>query len=319
MIELRNIYKSYGTQQVLEDVSITFETGELSMVLGPSGCGKSTSLKMINRIVDADQGQILIDGHNILEMEPHLLRRSVGYAIQGVGLFPHMTVRENIAVVPKLLQWDRKKINDRVDDLMDLMGIPDSYSSKKPSMLSGGEAQRIGVARALGADPDILLMDEPFGALDPITRRRLQQEFVALQKKLNKTVVFVTHDIGEALRMADRLILIQKGKVVAADRPEAMVHLENESIRSFFGDQFTFELLGKYTVRHYLSMLTDLKDRYNDDVQPTICLSSDISMRNVLAFMLEKSVMEVGIMQDGKIYKVSFADILELYGGVTNG
>ncbi len=184
MIALKNIHKSYGQQKVLDNISTTFEQGKLTMLLGPSGSGKSTMLKLINRLIEVDEGHISINDKHYNDYKPEELRRSIGYAIQGVGLFPHMTVRENIAVVPKLLRWSQEKIDERVDELMALMGIPEDFGSKRPRMLSGGEAQRIGVARALGADPpDILLMDEPFGALDPITRKRLQEEFVSLQKK----------------------------------------------------------------------------------------------------------------------------------------
>ncbi len=177
MIELINVEKSYGNHKVLEGISLSIDKGEICMLLGPSGCGKSTTLKLINRLLKQDAGRILIDGRSVESFKLESLRRNIGYAIQGVGLFPHMRVRDNIAVVPTLLKWPKSRIEERVDELLDLVGLPSGYSHKFPSQLSGGEAQRVGVARALAADPEILLMDEPFGALDPINRLRLQQEF----------------------------------------------------------------------------------------------------------------------------------------------
>ncbi len=309
MIELKQIYKSYDKQEVLKDINITFNPGELCMLLGPSGCGKSTMLKLINRLIEPDEGEIFINSQKSSDMKPEELRRQIGYAIQGVGLFPHMTVRQNIAVVPKLLKWEDKRIEKRVDELMELMGIPKSYGSKKPSMLSGGEAQRIGVARALGADPDILLMDEPFGALDPITRNRLQQEFVNLQKKLGKTVIFVTHDIGEAVKMANRLILIHDGKILADGKPEHMAKEGGERTKSFFGDQFVFELLDKFT----LEMLSE-KGVYIKD-SPKIVLEGNASFRDAMTLMLEEGQDKIGLKTVDGLKLLSFIDLAVYFGG----
>jgi len=214
MIRLEHVDKLYGDKKVLDDVSITFEKGKITMLLGPSGCGKSTLLKLMNKLIQPEEGSIFIDEKNVLEMETSSLRRNMGYAIQSVGLFPHMCVSDNMAIVPKLLKWSKTDIQRRIDELLDLVGLPKDYKNKFPNQLSGGEAQRVGVARALAANPDILLMDEPFGALDPINRQRLQQEFVNIQKKLNKTVVFVTHDVHEAISMGDKSVLMQQGKIL---------------------------------------------------------------------------------------------------------
>lgn len=312
MIKLKNIHKSYEQHKVLKGIDITFKAGEISMLLGASGCGKSTMLKLINRLIEPDSGEIWIDGKLARDFQPELLRRQIGYAIQGVGLFPHLSVRDNIAVVPKLLRWDKKRINERVDELMTLMEIPESYGLKKPSMLSGGEAQRIGVARALGANPDILLMDEPFGALDPITRDRLQQEFLDLQQKLHKTVVFVTHDVGEAVRMADQLVLIHEGQIISANTPESLAICEDDLVRSFFGDQLALELLHKYTPNHYphLFLKHEAEGGYNLNI-----IESEYSFREMITYMLEHSTSEVGVHVGGKVYKVSFDDLVAAFGG----
>ncbi len=309
MIELRHIYKSYDKQEVLKNIDITFNPGELCMLLGPSGCGKSTMLKLINRLIEPDEGEIFINSRKSSDLKPEELRRQIGYAIQGVGLFPHMTVRQNIAVVPKLLKWDDRRIEKRVDELMELMGIPESYGSKRPSMLSGGEAQRIGVARALGADPDILLMDEPFGALDPITRSRLQQEFVGLQKKLGKTVIFVTHDISEAVKMADRLILIHDGQILADGKPEGMAKEGGESTKSFFGDQFVYELLDKFT----LEILLD--KGVVGEYQPKIVLEAQATFRDAMTLMLEEGQDHIGLRTDQGVKVLSFGDLAGHFGG----
>lgn len=321
MIEFRDIVKSYGTKEVLNHMNVTFEEGDLCMLLGPSGCGKSTMIKLINRLIEPDRGQILIQGQEARGIQPEALRLKMGYAIQGVGLFPHMTVRENIGVVPKLLKWDKRKITNRVEELMDLMGIPETYGDKKPYMLSGGEAQRIGVARALGADPEILLMDEPFGALDPVTRTRLQDEFMILQKKLNKTVVFVTHDIGEAVRMADDLILMNEGRIVAKGRPESFTNKGETLTRSFFGDRFTYELLDKYRLQDYRSVLKELDPKemstWDEPESIRVTLKTSVTFREVLTYMLEKGEDHLLIEDEGKVFGTSFAALARVFQGGT--
>ena len=217
MITLEGVTKRYPNGHVaVDDLSLEVAEGEVCVLVGPSGCGKTTTLRMINRLIDLTSGRIVVDGRDIMATDPVELRRHVGYVIQHVGLFPHQTVGDNIATVPKLLRWDKARTRDRVQELMQLVGLdPTIYRDRYPSQLSGGQQQRVGVARALAADPPVLLMDEPFGAIDPVTRARLQQEFLGLQRRLRKTVVLVTHDIDEAVLLGDRIALLAQGGVLA--------------------------------------------------------------------------------------------------------
>jgi osmoprotectant transport system ATP-binding protein len=217
VISLESVTKRYPNGHVaVDDLSLEIEEGEVCVLVGPSGCGKTTTLRMINRLIDLTSGRILVAGRDIMATDPVELRRHVGYVIQHVGLFPHQTVGDNIATVPKLLGWDKARTRARVDELMLLVGLDaTTYRDRYPSQLSGGQQQRVGVARALAADPPVLLMDEPFGAIDPVTRARLQQEFLALQRRLRKTVVLVTHDIDEAVLLGDRIALLAQGGVLA--------------------------------------------------------------------------------------------------------
>lgn len=201
MIRLEKVTKRYEDTVAVNELSIEINNGELCVIIGPSGCGKTTTLRMINRLIEPSSGRIFVDGREIHTSRPEQLRRSIGYAIQSVGLFPHMTVEENIAIVPELLHWEKNRIIKRTAELLTLVGLnPLEQASKYPNQLSGGEAQRIGVARALAANPPILLMDEPFGAVDPLTRERLQAQFIRIQQELKKTIILVTHDLDEAIR-----------------------------------------------------------------------------------------------------------------------
>ena len=225
MIEFRNVTKRYGAVTVLDDVSFTIKSGEFVVVIGPSGCGKTTTLRTINRLIEPKPGTVFIDGKDVTLQSGVELRRSIGYVIQQIGLFPNMTVEENIAVVPKLLKYPPEECRTIVHDLLALVNMPwDEYAHKYPNQLSGGQQQRIGVLRALAASPPIVLMDEPFGALDPVTREGLQEEVKRIQKKLKKTIVFVTHDMDEALRLADTIIFMDKGKILQMASPEEMLH-----------------------------------------------------------------------------------------------
>jgi osmoprotectant transport system ATP-binding protein len=212
-------------EPAVDNLSMTIAAGEICMLVGPSGAGKTTALKLINRLIDFEQGDITIDGQSVRELELTELRRGIGYVIQQIGLFPHLTIAANIGTVPRLLGWDRHRIRDRSHELMELVGLdPGDYADRYPNQLSGGQRQRVGLARALAADPLVMLMDEPFGALDPITRSRLQDEFLRLQEQVGKTVVFVTHDVDEAIKMGDRVAVLREGgKLAQFDSPDTIL------------------------------------------------------------------------------------------------
>lgn len=314
MIELRNIEKSFGAHLVLDNMNLTFEKGEICMLLGPSGCGKSTLIRLINHLLEPEKGKILVDGKDIKEFDPQVLRRNMGYAIQGVGLFPHMHVLDNIAVVPKLLKWPKQKINNRVDELLELVGLPENYGKKYPHQLSGGEAQRVGVARALAADPEILLMDEPFGALDPINRQRLQEEFLKIQKKLKKTVVFVTHDVGEAVRMADKIVILQGGKIVTQGDPFSIANAAENVAKVFLGNSYTLELLEKYPISRYKNTLIQV-DEHLSDTSITQVLPETVTLHDVLSHMFMTKKPQVFVKIDKTYYRVDFDTIMQVFGG----
>ncbi|HKC18004.1 MAG TPA: ATP-binding cassette domain-containing protein [Candidatus Dormibacteraeota bacterium] len=226
MIRLENVTKQFpGGSNAVLNLSLEIADGQTCVLIGPSGCGKTTTLRMINRLIDPDSGRILVDGVDTRGVDPAALRLKMGYVIQQTGLFPHMTVAENVATVPRLWKWDQKRIRKRVDELLELVGLPpDEYRGRYPHQLSGGQRQRVGFARALAADPPVLLMDEPFGAVDRITRERLQNEFVNIQRSVRKTVVFVTHDIEEAVLVGDRLcILKMQAQIAQYDTPERIL------------------------------------------------------------------------------------------------
>ena len=224
MITLEHLSKRYGSQAVVDDVSMVVEPGTVTTIVGTSGSGKSTVLRMINRLVEPTSGRVLIDGADTTREPPHLLRRRIGYAIQGLGLFPHRTVAENIATVPKLLGWDAARMNRRVTELLEVFQLePARYASKYPHELSGGQQQRVGVARALAAAPRLLLMDEPFGALDPVIRDKAQHDLQAIQRRFGTTVILVTHDIDEAFRLGDKVAVMSGGRLLQHDRPARLV------------------------------------------------------------------------------------------------
>ncbi len=225
MIETVGLTKRYGAVAAVDDVSITVEDGELLVLLGGSGSGKTTMLKMINRLIEPTGGRVIIDGEDVAARPPYELRRRIGYVFQRVGLFPHMTVAENIGVTLTLLDWDRERIRARVDELLDLVELaPDAIRDRRPSELSGGQQQRVGVARALAASPRLMLLDEPFGALDPLTRDRLQQSFLAIRRRLDLTAIFVTHDMVEALIVGDRIAVMHDGRLVQVGTPRDLFH-----------------------------------------------------------------------------------------------
>ena len=255
MITYDSVTKVFGGARhpvtALKNVSFTVEAGHVVVLLGPSGCGKTTTLRLTNRLETLTSGKITVEGEEIYSMDPVKLRQSMGYVIQEIGLFPNKTIGQNIAVVPKILNWDRQRINERIGELLRMVNLdPDTFRDRYPAELSGGQQQRIGVARGLAADPDILLMDEPFGAIDPINRERIQDEFMRLQGKLKKTVVFVSHDIHEAIKVGDKIALFQEGQLVQYDTPETLLtQPANKFVADFVGADRTLKVLGLKRVK----------------------------------------------------------------------
>jgi osmoprotectant transport system ATP-binding protein len=249
MVKLEHIHKSYDETTIIQDLNLEIEKGKFVVLIGPSGCGKTTTLKMINRLIEPSSGSIFIEGENITRVNPVMLRRKIGYVIQQIGLFPNMTIAQNIEVVPRLLKWPAHKRRERTRELLQLVDMdPDEYIDRYPTQLSGGQQQRIGVLRALAVEPPLILMDEPFGALDPITRETLQDELKKLQRRLNKTIIFVTHDMDEALKMADTIVLMKEGQVIQAASPEEL--LSNPA------DDFVAEFIGKHRLKSGLELET---------------------------------------------------------------
>lgn len=287
MIKFISVSKSYGNFPALKDINIEVNKGESVVLLGPSGCGKSTSLRLINRLIDATSGVIEIDGqdHNKLNIEE--LRRGIGYVIQNIGLLPHYNVFQNIAIVPHLLKWSNNKIEKRVDELLDMVGLDSTdYLLKYPHQLSGGEAQRIGVARALAADPPILLMDEPFGAVDPIIRKKLQNEFLEIQKKVRKSIVLVTHDIDEAFLLGDKIAILKDGEIKAFDKGISLLtNTDDIFVKQFLGSDSHLMLLGQIPITQIFK-----KGIYGKSM---IRIESKLSLRNAIVKMLSNSCDEL--------------------------
>ena len=285
MIELKNVTRRFGDAVAVDSINLTVETGEVCVLVGSSGCGKSTTLRMINQLLPHSEGEILVDGKDVTAMNPELLRLNMGYVIQGTGLFPHWTVARNIAMVPQLLKWPREQIDERVHELLTLLDLdPAVHANKYPQQLSGGQAQRVGVARALAANPNILLMDEPFGALDAITRENLQLEMLRIQRQLKKTTVFVTHDIDEALRLASRIAVMDRGRIIQHDTPENILRRPaSEFVENLVGKQDRgLKLMSLRSVR-------DLMQAYPQPRQPepgADGLKEDDSLRVALSIML---------------------------------
>ncbi len=239
MISLRNVSKRFdGTGgPAVGDLSMDISRGETVVLVGPSGCGKTTTMRMINRLIEPTSGTILVDGKDVMKQDPVKLRRGIGYVIQSIGLLPHRTVAQNIGTVPKLIGWDDARINRRIDELIDMLDLERGFRDRYPGELSGGQRQRVGVARALATDPPVMLMDEPFGAVDPIVRARLQDQFLDIQERLRKTIVFITHDIDEAIKMADRIAIMNRGGVIAQYAPpkEILAEPAGEFVKQFVG------------------------------------------------------------------------------------
>ena len=264
MIELRAISKKFGNTAAVSDLSLKVETGEHLVLLGTSGCGKTTTLKMINRLIEPDGGQVLINGTDVTQDQPEQLRRRIGYVMQNTGLFPHYTIAENIAVVPKLLKWPEERIGNRIGELLEKLHLPASCLNLYPHELSGGQQQRVGLARALVSDPDILLMDEPFGALDNVTRASIQEEFKGLDELKRKTIVMVTHDVQEAFELGDRICLMDKGRIVQIGAPKELLYKPaNAFVKAFLDGQrlaLEFKLVKLQDIQEYLPQHKSIQD-----------------------------------------------------------
>lgn len=279
----------------VDNCSCEVESGQLVVILGPSGCGKTTLLKMVNRLYEPTAGKIYLDSTDIQQMKVTTLRQQIGYVIQQSGLFPHMTVAQNIAVVPELLGWSQAKIRPRVDELLTLIKLPpEEYRDRYPAQLSGGQQQRVGLARALAGDPDVMLMDEPFGAIDAITRTGLQDEILRLQRQLKKTILFVSHDVEEALRLADRILIMQSGHIIQYDTPF--------NILTRPANAFVHDLIGADDIVRQLSLLrvetamTDIPENYQLNGEPTITLHDNL--RNALSLLLRTGANELTVVDE---------------------
>lgn len=307
MIELRKVNKVYDDGfQALKDIDLVFEEAKINVLIGPSGCGKTTTMKLLNRLITHTDGEIVIDGQSIQEMNTIELRRQMGYVIQNIGLFPHMKIAENVATVPKLLKWDKDRIKQRVDELLNMVNLdPDKYRSRYPSELSGGQQQRIGVIRALAAEPSTILMDEPFSALDPISREQLQNELIRLQQDIKKTIIFVTHDMDEAIKIADQIILMQDGEIVQKGTPDELLnHPKNDFVREFIGVERLEQArvlppLDEFVKKDFLSIL-----------------ASD-ALEDAIEKMLQGCVSQVPVLNDDNKYMgmLDLHDALKGEGG----
>jgi len=315
MIEIDGVSKAYDGRPVVDELSLSVPLGAFCVLLGPSGCGKSTTLRMINRLVALDSGAIRVGGEDVRDVPPEALRRRIGYAIQSIGLFPHWRVEDNIATVPRLLNWPRPRVRDRVTELLQLLRLdPESYRNKYPHQLSGGEQQRIGVARALAADPELLLMDEPFAAVDPVTRIALQGEILRIQRATKKTILFVTHDIEEALVLASDIAILERGRLAQWGTPiEILEHPASAFVAEFVGGPGG----GAATSLKLLSLRTVAErmrpgDAASGDKALGEPLASDASLRDALAAMAAQRTDRLPVVdRDGRpVGAITIADLV---------
>jgi len=292
-IELKNITKQFGSDIAVDNLSLSMEKGTLTMLIGPSGCGKTTTMKMINRLISSDKGEIKLNGTSVYDLDPVQLRRTIGYVIQEIGLFPHFTVFDNIATVPRLLHWDEKKIKKRVEELLDMVTLDSSYAYRYPLQLSGGERQRVGLARALGADPEVLLMDEPFGAIDPINRLKLHDSFLEIQEEIKKTIVFVTHDINEAIKLGDKIAILRDGKLIQyANSTEILYNPANKFVENLLGQDRSLKALTLKRTKDFISseeIVTVGKGTSEDEISKLLQEKNQI-----VAFVLDQNNKLVG-------------------------
>ncbi len=282
-LELRNVRKHYGgaPSPAIDDLSLTVPAGEICVLVGPSGCGKTTAMRLVNRMIDLTSGDILLDGQSVMARRPAELRREIGYVIQQVGLFPHQTIAQNVATVPRLLGWPRERTQRRVQELLELVSLPAELADRYPAQLSGGQRQRVGVARALAADPPLMLMDEPFGAIDPINRERLQDELLRVQREVRKTIVFVTHDIDEAIKLGDRIAILREGGVLAqyATPDELLAAPADEFVARFVGADRGLKRLT-------LTRVGDVELLPVNGHEPGATVTRETSLRDALSLVL---------------------------------
>ncbi|MBY3463967.1 ABC transporter ATP-binding protein [Rhizobium laguerreae] len=308
MIEIRNVTKRYGAATVVDDVSMRVEKGEITVIVGTSGSGKSTLMRMINRLVPITEGEIFVGGQNVMDVDVTELRRKIGYAIQGHGLFPHRTVAQNIATVPQLLDWDSARIAKRVEELLGLFNLdPASFADKYPHQLSGGQQQRVGVARALAAEPELLLMDEPFGALDPVIRGKAQDDLLAIQKQFGTTVILVTHDMDEAFHLGNQIAVMSEGRLLQCSTPE--------KILTEPADPFVQQLTGTSDRALKLMSLLPLKESMEPAKTGLAnALPQSLSLRDALAEMIWQGVDEAAVQdaQKAPVGSISMTRLLEL-------
>ncbi|AIC99676.1 spermidine/putrescine ABC transporter ATP-binding protein [Bacillus subtilis subsp. subtilis str. OH 131.1] len=292
LLTLENVSKTYkGGKKAVNNVNLKIAKGEFICFIGPSGCGKTTTMKMINRLIEPSAGKIFIDGENIMDQDPVELRRKIGYVIQQIGLFPHMTIQQNISLVPKLLKWPEQQRKERARELLKLVDMGPEYLDRYPHELSGGQQQRIGVLRALAAEPPLILMDEPFGALDPITRDSLQEEFKKLQKTLHKTIVFVTHDMDEAIKLADRIVILKAGEIVQVGTPDDI--LRNPA------DEFVEEFIGKERLIQSSSPDVERVDQIMN-TQP-VTITADKTLSEAIQLMRQERVDSLLVVDDERV------------------
>jgi osmoprotectant transport system ATP-binding protein len=295
VIEISHLTKRFAgaAHPAIDDLTLTIPEGEVCVLIGPSGCGKTTTMRIVNRMIEPDGGRVTVAGRDVTSVDPVELRRRIGYVIQQIGLFPHWSIAENIATVPRLLGWDERRIAARVDELLALVGMdPAIYRDRFPRELSGGQKQRVGVARALAADPPVMLMDEPFGAIDPITRAHLQDEFLRILRDLAKTIVFVTHDIDEAIRMGDRIAIMREGALVQYDTPEAILaHPADAFVEAFVGSDRALKRLALVSVAAAVEPLTA--------PLPGRSIAAEASLRDALALMLSEGVDALAVTGPG--------------------
>ncbi|NRG33091.1 ABC transporter ATP-binding protein [Niallia circulans] len=300
MIEFKNVTKQFdGGTTVVKSLDFHIKKGEFFVIIGPSGSGKTTTLKMINRLTDITDGTIWIDQKRISEYDIHELRWNIGYVLQQIALFPHMTIGENIAIVPELKSWNQEKTNERIDELLTMVGLePSIYKNRKPSELSGGQQQRVGVIRALAADPEIIIMDEPFSALDPITREKLQDDILELQQKIKKTIVFVTHDIKEALKLGDRICIMKEGEIVQIGTPKEIVNNPvNEFVKDFIGEK-EGNLIESVNIEEIFMNSTER----NTNLKLIDTVNNEVELVEILRVLSNQE--EVSVKKDGEVIGV---------------